>query len=204
MVVAFYALVDAGSVNVETIVRAFVFIGALLAVFGVIGFVIQYANDLALKQAVLGTLSAREWLPKWYRPEVFYHPNLLAAAMNLALPFALALAVHARSRTERVLTAMAFGLCLVVLDMTDSRGAWLGFMVALPAFVILSMPARPRAGLGQGQTVGRRAQSALRSHAGCSHFLADSCWRRWLWCARPGCFAPRPDRASTWFTPRST
>lgn len=63
--------------------------------------------------------------------------NALAMAINLTLPFALAVAVAPERRYERAAGIIASGLILAALFFTLSRGAWLGTFAALFVFAAL-------------------------------------------------------------------
>lgn len=62
---------------------------------------------------------------------VIDHPNLLAAMLNITLPFAIVYFAQARTKVARSLYALWFVAFVVVLFFTRSRGGWLATSVVL-------------------------------------------------------------------------
>ena len=183
IVVVFHAFIDFEIVSVEALARSLVAVGALLAVLGVIAYVLQYLDSLSLKQAVLPSLTMRDWLPRWYRPAVFYHTNILAAAMNLVLPFALALILRPKGTVERILAALTLLFCFIALLLTDSRGAWLGCAIAFPTFILCCFGDVTRldmAGIRRHKTALAAAMSAILVLSALTLIAAWSIHPSWL------------------------
>jgi O-antigen ligase/tetratricopeptide (TPR) repeat protein len=135
--VVFYALHDWELLTAESLIKVLLTVCSVLAVIALGWFVAGYLSDLELRRAVLGELTTGEMLPAWHRPTFFYHANVLAWVINLALPFALAIMLRPASVMERLVVSAAFSLCFLVLVLTNSRGGWLAFAVAVASFIIL-------------------------------------------------------------------
>lgn len=65
------------------------------------------------------------------------HANLLAAYLNVLLPFGVVAWGQVRGRLPRVMLAVWLAMMLVLLFFTSSRGGWLGTAVALLAIAAL-------------------------------------------------------------------
>ncbi len=91
---------------------------------------------VASKLSFVPSLNAR--LPQVLATSV--NPNVMAGALVLLLPLALALLLYAWPRLRwfaRALAILAGAAMLVVLVLTQSRGAWLGIIAALGVLVAL-------------------------------------------------------------------
>ncbi len=70
----------------------------------------------------------------------FENPNAFGIVIVLLLPTAFALLIRTRSHWVRLLSVVTIVASLPALVMTYSRGAWLGFLVALVIFFIIQWP----------------------------------------------------------------
>ena len=139
IIVAFYALSDLPFLTVETAIRGLVAVGAAAAAYALYQVGADYARWLDLVQDVEGKVRLATLFPPTV-PRVHNvgdHVNVLAMALNLALPFAACLALRARRRLERPLAILAALIILIALFFTLSRGAWAGAAVALPLLTAL-------------------------------------------------------------------
>ncbi len=134
VVIVFYALVDARSIDLDHLLGILLVIVTCLGTLGILSFGVRNLQWLQLKQTVLPSMTISDWSPRWYRPTVFYHPNILAAALNLALPFSIALTFWGGTHRQRWLAGASFTICMGALILTNSRGAWLGFLVGSSVF----------------------------------------------------------------------
>ena len=74
---------------------------------------------------------------------IMSHPNMLAAHLNVLLPFGAAVWVKARGCVARVALATWLVLMLVLLLATSSRGAWIATAFAAAVMVLLMVLDRP-------------------------------------------------------------
>ena len=65
------------------------------------------------------------------------HPNELAMYLELVLPLCAGIFVSAQRQRDRFFAAGGFGLGLIALVMTGSRGAWIGFFFSMALFVYI-------------------------------------------------------------------
>jgi tetratricopeptide (TPR) repeat protein len=138
-VVAVYVLHDLRALTAPAMVRTFVVFAlvlALLALFDLFG---RYQDWRHLLTAVGGKESlAGAQTVLLTRPHgLIDHPLRLAMVLNLALPFAVLLALRPSASADRVLglSLIAFGSAALLF--TLSRGAWMGTIAAVPVFVVL-------------------------------------------------------------------
>jgi tetratricopeptide (TPR) repeat protein len=111
--------------------------GSIAALLGLYHVVEDYLAWLDLVRAVEGDISRGSLLPPSVPriSGVGGHVNVLAMALNLALPFAIASLLQS-SRGERGPAAFSCLVILVALFFTVSRGAWLGTAAALSVFAV--------------------------------------------------------------------
>jgi putative inorganic carbon (HCO3(-)) transporter len=151
----------------------------------VTGSLVAVGLGLALLAPFLGGLPATSIMSLMppvnaHLPQVLndtVNPNVMAGALVLLLPLALALPIYAWPRLgwfERALAMLAGAAALVVLVWTQSRGAWLGIVAALGVLVALRWRwgwlALPLAALAAGLAAwqigfGRVANAVLASQA---------------------------------------
>lgn len=85
------------------------------------------------------------WSSHFRVASIFSNPNALAAYLNVALAYALAVSLAVRDASRRALGACAAAVLLAGLFVTLSRGAWLGCLALVVTLAVLA-PA-PRAWL---------------------------------------------------------
>ncbi|MGE0056830.1 MAG: O-antigen ligase family protein [Dehalococcoidia bacterium] len=137
--VTFYVFHDLDLMRQPVLMRGLAAVGVLAAVYALIDVAGNYVDWLELVREVDGGVSASAILPPAV-PRVTGvgdNVNVLAMALNLTLPFTLALALRPLSRFERPAGAAGALLILAALFFTLSRGAWLGTFAALGAFFLL-------------------------------------------------------------------
>ncbi len=150
VVIALYAFTDFEFLTVPVAVRGLVLVGAAAAAFALYRVGEAYFGWLGLVDAVEGNAGLFRLPPNVLRVEgVGDHVNILAMALNLALPFALVLAVMPARRGERPAAIAAALLMLAALFFTLSRGAWLGaaagvFVLAAVVLLALGRSAWPK------------------------------------------------------------
>ena len=137
-VIAFFVFHERGFFSTNTLVRSLVFLAGLAGVLSLVQVAIAYSEWAAALDSIRG-LRASDLAPPpvLRRRGVLDHPNNLAMLLNLALPFALLLAVRPRLSGDR-----AFGLAVALIAgaallFTQSRGAWLGTIATQPVFWLL-------------------------------------------------------------------
>lgn len=136
--VAFYAFHDFDFLRPAVIVRGLAAVGAIAGAFALVQVIENYLDWLALVRAVEGGVGSSLIPPAIPRVTgVGDNVNVLAMALNLTLPFALALVLAPERRFERAAGILAALVILAALFFTLSRGAWLGTVAALGAFALL-------------------------------------------------------------------
>lgn len=137
--VAFYAFHDFGFLRPSMIVRGLALVGALSAFRALLQVAETYSGWLELVRAVEGQVTASTLLPPAIPriTNIGDNVNVLAMALNLLLPFSLAIALQPARRFERGAAIAGALLMLAALFFTLSRGAWLGTIAALMTFGVL-------------------------------------------------------------------
>jgi O-antigen ligase/Flp pilus assembly protein TadD len=137
--VTFYLFHDLDLMRPAVLMRGLAAVGVFAAIYALIKVAGDYLDWLDLVRGVEGGVSGRSLLPPAV-PRVTGvgdNVNVLAMALNLTLPFTLALALRPQFRFERAAGAIGALLILAALFFTLSRGAWLGTFAALAAFFLL-------------------------------------------------------------------
>jgi tetratricopeptide (TPR) repeat protein len=156
----FYFLHDLWIFKLELLVRLLVVVLAVLAGRAVVASAGSYIEDLQLRSAVLGGLSAGDLLPSTlYRARDLVHPNTLGQMLLTMLPFALAISLQPSSRIERFFGGIALTLGAAALVLTGSRSVWLAAIVATPLFTILYVAG------SLGGAILPRVKQFVRDHA---------------------------------------
>jgi O-antigen ligase/Flp pilus assembly protein TadD len=160
VLVTFYGLHDFWPVRLEHFARGIVGVGVAGAVLGLASISETYSGWRGFAEAVGVTLGPLTLPPNVPRISgVGDHVNLLAMALNLALPFAFALVLLRPSLIDRVAGTIAAVLIALALFFTVSRGAWLGTAAALPVFgALFFFGSQTLAGVGR---LGRVPRPAL-------------------------------------------
>jgi len=101
------------------------------------------ASLIGIAQYLGGDLGQAAWLDMQANPDikaraysVFMNPNVLGEYLLVALIYNLALILTSKSLARGVLLAIPFGINLLTLLLTFSRGAWGGFAFALIVFLL--------------------------------------------------------------------
>lgn len=68
----------------------------------------------------------------------FENPNLLAEYLLIIIPISIAFAFYSKDVYKKILFIMATGIMLLTIGLTYSRGGWLGLMVAIIVFLLLT------------------------------------------------------------------
>jgi O-antigen ligase len=76
---------------------------------------------------------------------LFLDPNTLGGLMSMAAASFLALAAHARRRTDILLWLVAAGIAAAAMVVTFSRGSWIAFVLVLPIVGLTAPSDRRRA-----------------------------------------------------------
>jgi len=116
----------------DMLIGALLIAGAILIVFGVVQLAAWYRS--------WWLIGGREHLipPATVRIQlVASHPNLLAAYLNVLLPFGIAAWVKTKARAARAALTLWLALMLPVLLFTSSRGGWIGAAAALTVLAVL-------------------------------------------------------------------
>lgn len=138
VVLTYYAFHDFWPLRLEAFALGLVGVGIAGAWLGLSSIEETYARWRGLVEVVEGQVSGLALPPSVPRIEgVGDHVNLLAMALNLALPFCFALVALRPNLPERVVGVVGAVLILLALFFTVSRGAWLGTAAGLPVFAAL-------------------------------------------------------------------
>lgn len=106
---------------------------------GAICVALTAASVYALVQAA--GLDQTQW-PEGRPPSTLGHPVIFGGALAMALPFALALALDARSRVARSAWGSMAILQALALTLTLARGPWAGALCGIAVFAALAVPRR--------------------------------------------------------------
>ncbi len=112
---------------VNRAVRREVIIDALL----IAGFVIVLFGFVQLQGWIRQMVAARQFLASPRPVSVFGNPNFLSDFLIVLIPLTLSRMIGARERPPRILLGIYTLIQLVLLFLTDSRGAWIGIAVGL-------------------------------------------------------------------------
>jgi hypothetical protein len=78
----------------------------------------------------------------------FGSPNVLGSYLTLLLPVAIGLVLSSAGPRQRLLGGVAFGLGLLALVLSSSRGAWIGFTLTMALMLAVAWRRRWLAGTG--------------------------------------------------------
>jgi O-antigen ligase len=151
-IIVFYALAELPGLSALQLTRAFMLLGAALALYALWMVGNDYGDYLRLTRSVEGLRVGNIFPPTVPRVhDVSDHTNVLAMLLVLAAPFLALTAVRGRTLVERVVAAAALLVAAMALFLTLSRGGWVGAVVGI-AFTLagtwatLRIAERERAG----------------------------------------------------------
>ena len=137
-VVAFYIFNERRLFSTSLLVRLLAVVAGLVSLRAMLQLFDMYGEWFSAVEAVKGLEFSQLLPPPALRLQtVLNHPNNLAMFLNIALPFALVLALQPRSWLERAAALAVLILGCTALFFTQSRGAWLGTMASQPIFWLL-------------------------------------------------------------------
>ncbi len=111
--------------------RLFAVVSFAVALLGILSYVLGYAPHEWLDDSLFGSISGRIDV-------LFDNANVLAMYLLLAAPVALSMAKARRNPSARFCYFIVFLTVSAALILTWSRGAWLGLLIALFVYCILS------------------------------------------------------------------
>ncbi len=119
-----------GEKNAKTVTTFFVIVVGLLALHGIYQYIIGV-------EMPAGWVDQNEAGVRTRVYSIFTSPNVFGSLLTLALPMAISLAViNENKRGKAIFTLIA--LCMMAsLVFTSSRGAWIGFALAIGIYVLL-------------------------------------------------------------------
>lgn len=127
------------TVRAVTSERAFLLVAGMLAAVAALsclyGILQRYGVDPAFGDDVLGFEPQRSF-------STMGHPNFFASFLVLAMPVFLSLFYCTESRLAKGLLLPLICAVLLSLFYTESRGAWLGYLGALPLWFFFSLSSR--------------------------------------------------------------
>lgn len=119
-----------GERNAKTVTTFFVIVVGLLAIHGIYQYIIGV-------EMPAGWVDQNEAGVRTRVYSIFTSPNVFGSLLTLATPMAISLAIVNENKKGKAIFAFA-ALCMMAsLMFTSSRGAWIGFALAIGIYVLL-------------------------------------------------------------------
>ncbi|MDO4300673.1 MAG: O-antigen ligase family protein [Clostridia bacterium] len=119
-----------GEKSAKTVTAFFVIVTGLLALHGIY----QYIIGVEMPS---GWVDQNEAGVRTRVYSIFTSPNVFGSLLTLAIPMAVSLAVVNENKKRKALFALIALLMMASLVFTSSRGAWIGFALAIGIYVLL-------------------------------------------------------------------
>lgn len=114
----------------RTIVCVFVLISGILAMYGIFQYIIG-------AEMPAGWVDQNEQAVRTRVYAIFTSPNIFGSMLTLSTPMAISLALSSENKKGKVLFAFLAFCMAASLVFTFSRGAWIGFAIAIGIYVLL-------------------------------------------------------------------
>lgn len=112
-----------------------------------------FEGSVAVLQMIKGGTIGLAFLGEAYLPDIdrsklwrvmgtLGHPNRLAMYLEMLLPLCFGMFLLEKRMRRKMMALSSFGLGLVALIMTGSRGAWIAFVLGMLVFFILAVKSR--------------------------------------------------------------
>lgn len=119
-----------GEKNAKTVITFFVIVTGLLALHGIYQYIIGV-------EMPAGWVDQNEAGVRTRVYSIFTSPNAFGSLLTLAIPMAVSLAVVNENKKGKALFAFIALSMMASLVFTSSRGAWIGFALAIGIYVLL-------------------------------------------------------------------
>ena len=116
------------------LIKVIVAAAAIVAVYGIL----QYVRGIPIDVTQTDTTTGGQSVAMGRADSTLGNPNVLAAWLLLAIPFAAALVFTTKSRLRKCLIALLLIPLAVCLLLTQSRSGWVGLFVACVVFIFLT------------------------------------------------------------------